>query len=377
MIALPSKAEAAKILPSDNPIALDLYDSVVLPAEKGANEQAATDEATAPFRAMFARVVGYLLLYPPSDQARAVVLSEVEHCRDEPQRERDTNEAVYDLGEMYVMDFILPFYANTEDWTPRPSPPVSRASFQNIKEDAYRRGPCQGRVNRPRDNLEAQALALVRDDHRCMVTHMMDSNSWSHKLSDDWERPTARIARTDPCHIFPAVLGNTRPAGRDGTTREDYVAERLWHILERFGYGHLHDTLRGPKVHRLENVLTLDCTLHAAFRGMFMWLEKAEGQPANCYRVAVSDPKWYSFLGWFGLPHEVQLVAHADALPLPDPAYLHIHAACCRIATLSGADDYLFWAFAEAPSLDTTGKADRALKYLCYRLVHDNARIAC
>ena len=76
----------------------------MLPAEQIASEAAETD-SDAPFRAMFARVVGYLLLYPPSDQARSVVQSEIEHGRDE----RDPNEAVYDLGEMYVMDFILPF----------------------------------------------------------------------------------------------------------------------------------------------------------------------------------------------------------------------------------------------------------------------------
>ena len=179
MIPLPSKEAAATILPLDNPTALALYDSVVLPAEQAANEKAATDEATAPFRAMFARVVGYLLLYPPSDQARAVVQGEIESCQD---HERDPNEAIYDLGEMYVMDFILPFCksarepllatrqlfvqvgpphactdAKIEDRTPRPSPPVSRDSFQSIKEDAYRCAS-QGGVNRPRDNLEAQAL---------------------------------------------------------------------------------------------------------------------------------------------------------------------------------------------------------------------------
>ncbi len=30
-----------------------------------------------------------------------------------------------------------------------------------------------------------------------------------------------------------------------------------------------------------------------------------------------------------------------EALPLPSPAYLAIHAACCRVARLSGAADYV------------------------------------
>ncbi|KAI1791660.1 hypothetical protein LXA43DRAFT_888778 [Ganoderma leucocontextum] len=311
---------------------------------------------------MFARVVGYLLLYPPSDQARAVVQNELEHCKDE----RNPNEAVYDLGEMYVMDFILPFYSDAEDdRTPRPSPPCSRASFQLIKQNAY-----QGRVNRPRNNFEAQPLALVRDDNRCMLTRIWDLQSWHAGLSD--EKPTDRaVVRTDSCHIFRQMLANTRPVGRDGATREDYMAARLWPILERFGYGHIHDELRGDKVHRLENVLALDCTLHCAFGNMTMWFEELYPSPsqANRYHVAVSDPKWYDDIGRFGLPHEIQFVAHAN-LPLPNPTYLHIHAACCRVANLSGAADYLLWMLNDLGSLDKTGKFDHALRYLCYRLVH-------
>ena len=30
-----------------------------------------------------------------------------------------------------------------------------------------------------------------------------------------------------------------------------------------------------------------------------------------------------------------------QGLPLPNPAYLRIHAACCRVAHLSGAGEYM------------------------------------
>ena len=174
MTALPPITEAARLLQNDSS-ALILYDTVLLPAEIAAIQ---IPNKHADLRIMFVRIVGYLLLYPPSDQARAVVQGEISSC----QGERDANEAIYDLGEMYVMDFILPFCkssrepllaarqlfvqvgpphactdAKIEDRTPRPSPPVSRASFQSIKEDVYRCAS-QGGVNRPRDNLEAQAL---------------------------------------------------------------------------------------------------------------------------------------------------------------------------------------------------------------------------
>ena len=51
--------------------------------------------------------------------------------------------------------------------------------------------------------------------------------------------------------------------------------------MERFGYGYVHDALRGDKVHRLENILTLDATLHLAFRSMLIWLERSEDEVSN------------------------------------------------------------------------------------------------
>ena len=41
------------------------------------------------------------------------------------------------------------------------------------------------------------------------------------------------------------------------------------------------------------------------------------------------------------IAERVQFSAHRGNLPLPNPTYLRIHAACCRIVHLSGAWDYL------------------------------------
>ncbi|KAH9074787.1 hypothetical protein EDB83DRAFT_1871337 [Lactarius deliciosus] len=37
----------------------------------------------------------------------------------------------------------------------------------------------------------------------------------------------------------------------------------------------------------------------------------------------------------------ITLTTSGSDLPLPDPAYLEIHAACCRVAHLSGAGEYM------------------------------------
>ena len=46
----------------------------------------------------------------------------------------------------------------------------------------------------------------------------------------------------------------------------------------------------------------------------------------------------YNHRGFF-IPEEVQLVAH-EQLPLQNPRYLRIHAACCCVAHMSGAAAY-------------------------------------
>ena len=42
--------------------------------------------------------------------------------------------------------------------------------------------------------------------------------------------------------------------------------------MRQFGYETLPDELNGPMVHRLENVMTMDCSLHAAFNRLSIWL---------------------------------------------------------------------------------------------------------
>ena len=168
MTALPSIAEAEKLLPNDSP-ALSLYGTVLLPAERGAIQH--TDKRS-DFRVIFTRVVGYLLLYPPSDQARTTLQDEVARCKDDS----DQNQAVYDLGQAYLMDFILPLCKHSaplslpnhcltrprstivrpryEDATPQP-PFIRyrRSTFERIQEEALKCKP-----KRPRNVSEAKGF---------------------------------------------------------------------------------------------------------------------------------------------------------------------------------------------------------------------------
>jgi hypothetical protein len=45
----------------------------------------------------------------------------------------------------------------------------------------------------------------------------------------------------------------------------------MWAIMQSFGYESLPGELNGPKVHRLENVMTLTPGLHMLFDQLRVW----------------------------------------------------------------------------------------------------------
>lgn len=112
MTALPLAADAAPLLLGGSPMpqALSVYEHVILPAESAALLK--TDEAPI----VYARVLGYLLLYPPSDEARRCLTHELESCNSAD----DPSEAVFELGAVYVAYFIgicelLSYYRRLEN----------------------------------------------------------------------------------------------------------------------------------------------------------------------------------------------------------------------------------------------------------------------
>ena len=99
MPALPSDAEAATILPQDPPTTLNVYTTLVLAAENAAVK------AHNKMRLVQSRVVGYLMLYPPSSEALRTVTMEVDSCNSPGQS--DPHQAIYNLGAMYLSHLII------------------------------------------------------------------------------------------------------------------------------------------------------------------------------------------------------------------------------------------------------------------------------
>jgi len=73
---------------------------------------------------------------------------------------------------------------------------------------------------------------------------------------------------TECAHILPQF---TNIDIARGSAKESY-ARLVWAVLAQFGYASVLDELNGLKVHRLENVMTMDRTLHGFFNNMDIWL---------------------------------------------------------------------------------------------------------
>ena len=133
--------------------------------------------------------------------------------------------------------------------------------------------------------------------------------------------------------------------------------------MKRFGYEQACNELdtenHEGNLRRMENVMTLDSLIHLGFCRMFLWLEEVPGEVSVSAAqlpslTEINSSAWQSNTYYvrlegsmtrkdWDIPEEIVTVTFTPHTgdPLPSPAYLRIHAACCRVANMSGAAEYL------------------------------------
>ncbi|KDQ51059.1 hypothetical protein JAAARDRAFT_541675 [Jaapia argillacea MUCL 33604] len=182
----------------------------------------------------------------------------------------------------------------------------------------------------PRDHRAAKKLCLVRDDYRCVITGRYNMATFLSKMNTDGNFvPPAPIGHTELAHII-AVSKNADI--KEGGPK----AASAWTVLERFGKVDVEDDqLNGEGIHRLPNTMTMCLDPRAWFDGLQLWLEQIGS--TNRYRVCAIWPLILTSLGIDPSNPEIQLTTTDPDLPLPDPRLLRLHAACAKVAHLSGA----------------------------------------
>ncbi|RXW13476.1 hypothetical protein EST38_g12380 [Candolleomyces aberdarensis] len=143
-------------------------------------------------------------------------------------------------------------------------------------------------------------------------------------------------------------------------------AATAYTIAESFGYPTIQQDLNGEKIHRLENVMTMSPDIHSLFDGLELWLVQVG---KDTYKVETSS---YHLNRSHGGREVKFTTENPEELPVPSPDYLALHAACAKVAHLSGAAEYIetILSYAEEiPVLAADGSSGELLTHLLRHVV--------
>ncbi|KAF4609636.1 hypothetical protein D9613_012069 [Agrocybe pediades] len=305
---------------------------------------------------IYIRILGYLLHFIPSRTGLDNLARQIKEC--------SSDNDLLQLGQMYYDQYLRPFrFSRGRTSVSSRSSPMSRPSFDTLEEmtTAYLTGEA---TPGPESFATVKTKALVRDGFRCVISGSYDSDALdaNEQLRNQRlaQKPLPRRVYTECVHIFPASIKQVILPGSD----ENIQASMLWRVLQGFGYTTLPDELEGTKIHRLENVMTLQYDLYCFFDRLQLWF------------VATGEPNQYTIRNVYGREFEcegtvVTFKSSKPDLPPPSPVYLAIHAACAQVAHLPGAaklmDQYereMEDGLVLCPSGDSAGLLDHALRGL-------------
>ncbi|KAJ3774593.1 hypothetical protein FB446DRAFT_843871 [Lentinula raphanica] len=282
---------------------------------------------------MYARILGYMVLYAPLDTALREVSHVIHNCS--PRFSDSSSKSAFSLddgdfeklakiGETFLLFFIRPFKRLGKGHS-LPSFESDDSSRQPLDCDEAR---MQESVEGAKSSYEkAKIAALHRDGYRCVVTGLYDSSA-SGSISDEDIFKTEGIVHTQLAHIVPICYQVDTPS--HDLCEKEYAASFLA-ILKRFGYD--VDKINGDKVHSLFNVMTLEMNTHDWFNRLGVYFEKTAAVNRYCLLAIDRRIKPPSTV-IFSTPDP-------DTYPVPDPELLALHATCAKVAHFSGAGEYL------------------------------------
>ncbi|KZT01958.1 uncharacterized protein LAESUDRAFT_443286 [Laetiporus sulphureus 93-53] len=173
-----------------------------------------------------------------------------------------------------------------------------------------------------------KAKALVRDGYKCVVTGKVDQDHVDKVTT--WTGFDLDI--TDAAHIMPFSLNDFEE------TEVPMMADEtaIWTALQAFS-GRSLDGLKGDGINSLQNVLTLSASVHRLFCQLVLAFEPMEAEP-NVYRILT----WGKAKNRRDLSEIVTLSDHSNSgKALPNPVYLSLHAALCKVLHASGRAEEL------------------------------------
>ncbi|KAK7443453.1 hypothetical protein VKT23_015626 [Stygiomarasmius scandens] len=306
-----------------------------------------------------ARIAGYLILYPLNETARHKIVVDVISGR--------SFATIYRIGDFYLK-FLFCAFKKAKSSTPASSHRPSRPSF-DMTAEALR----ETLKTAPQSHKDAKKQAsefflfftppnLTKKWDDATVKENPESDLYMQLTRD----PTKKVP-TECAHIF----GEYTNADIDTKANKCDYGANVWTVLTYFGHPEILEQLNGAKVHSLENVMTLEQTLHGWFDNLQVWFE--ETPVPNQYRLVFAHamdkalyPEIVTFSQAPGFEH----------LPLPSPLYLKIQAACAKVAHLSGAADFIDQVYEDSEEmgvLASDGSSSTTLEYVLAGMTESKA----
>ncbi|CAE6432736.1 unnamed protein product [Rhizoctonia solani] len=276
-----------------------------------------------------------LLKYAPTEGGRKNICIEILKCRDD--KKNDLATGLRELSRWYESGLLYPMRAQGGK-TPEPSEHPSREESMD-KETLLNELLINGEIAY-RELEKVKRVSLFRDNYRSVICGAMDFISVELGLVPDLKNSSPTLA----AHILPFSLGTYN----QGAT--------AWAVLQNFSVMELQADLCGHNINRLSNILTLTLDQHYFFGRLTAWLEPTE-EGEHAYRVCATHQ-----FHKFPKGKVVQFTTHdIQKLPLPDPRFLAIHAACAKVLQASGVGkriDRILWDREELLALPEDGSSD-------------------
>ncbi|KAF8326943.1 hypothetical protein F5887DRAFT_1084106 [Amanita rubescens] len=301
---------------------------------------------------MHCRIVGHFFHHVPGDRGLANLVREVNStCGD--------RQKLLDLGKLYYDGFRL-FRSAKGCRTPVQSRHPSRQSFDTQAE------MIRSMLEEAPTRHETAKRKAIRDGFRCVVSGRYDRQSVRKSRELD-ETPGIEVVDTECAHILSE---STNVGISEGSRKADYAAS-AWAVLSRFASREsLMKELNGPKVHRLENVMTMCYDARSLFDRLEMWLEPTAVE--NVYNLGAIYPRDIAEY------HKViTFNTNNPRLPVPSRDYLELHAACAKVAYLSAASEYMdsvIWEMEETLVLSSDGASAAVLEHAIWTALRELPR---
>ncbi|KAI0829789.1 hypothetical protein BC628DRAFT_1358775 [Trametes gibbosa] len=262
-----------------------------------------------------------LLDYAPNQVAQDNVARKITQASESYRAHGDTRCLTH-VADFFWRNVILPIRV-TGGQTPEPR---SRLSHSGLASADYVRSPAEAEAIN--DLKSVTETASARDRHRCVVSGKLDPESIANG-SSEFSLPHCGLEVTRAAHIIPFSL-------RDSSEAASGHLPSIWSALECFSGVELGTLMHGG-INSLDNIITLSATVHRYFTELQIALEPVPDAP-HTYAVRT----WGRVAPRLGLPKTVKLASATPGAALPNPAYLALHCAVCRV----------LWASARAEELE-------------------------